>query len=596
MPRRTPDKLLRVDLTAECVKSEAVPKKWLRRYVGGKGLGARYLYEELSPSADPLGSENALLFMLGPLSGVLPGEPRYAVITKSPLTGAFLDSYSGGEFAASLAGALGEHIGMLVTGRADTPVRIKIEDGTATIAPASDLWGADTVEVCASVDAPVACIGLAGEHRVKYATIASDAGEHHAGRGGAGAVMGAKRLKAIVARGNCPDALSLLRKKYADEFRDANVGHWQAASGTLESVDFANEVGVLSTRGWQEGRFEGTDDIGIEAAKAAAYERERDDDAVPGGFRVETDEGKHVPRGANAMSLGAGLGIDEFDSVAVLGETCDRLGVDVISGGSAVAWAIRASQEDIIERDLRFGDPGGARALIKEIARRETPFGDALADGVRVAASSFGGDDLVPTVKAMEVPPYDPRGAKGMALAYATSDRGGCHRRARPVETEVFREEELSDVDRVRRIIAEQNARSILWSLIIDDFVGEVLWSDLGAEWLSAVGHDYTVSELWTVGERIWTLIRLFNVREGFSRSDDAIPTMFTEPLSKGPSDGKALNSGEFEAMLEQYYAERGWSEKGRPTWALLERLDLVDTVDGETPIALHRVRPLDDS
>ncbi|WP_227356369.1 aldehyde ferredoxin oxidoreductase family protein [Haladaptatus salinisoli] len=595
MPRRPFDRVLRVDLTAERVESEAVPEKWLRRYVGGKGVGARYLYEELSAGADPLGPENVLLFVRGPLSGALPGEPRYAAVTKSPLTGAFLDSYGGGEFAAGLAGALGEHVGVLVTGRAERPVKLEVEDGAATISSAEDLWGADAVEACGVDDAPVACVGPAGEHRVAYATIASDGGEHHAGRGGAGAVMGAKRLKAVVARGDRPDDLRALREEYAERFRNADVGRWQAASGTLESVDFADEVGVLSTRGWQEGRFDGTEDIGIEAARAAARERERDDDAVPGGFRVETDEGEHVPRGANAMSLGAGLGIDEFDGVAVLGGTCDRLGVDVISAGSAVAWAIRASQEGIVERDLRFGDPDGARALIEEIARRETPLGDALADGVSAAAASFGGDDLVPTVKAMEVPPYDPRGAKGMALAYATSDRGGCHRRARPVETEVFRGEEPSDADRVRGVIAEQNARSVLWSLIIDDFVGEVLRSDLGAEWLSAVGYDYEASDLRTVGERIWTLVRLFNVREGFSRADDGLPAVFTEPLTGGPADGEALDPDAFEATLERYYAERGWGEEGRPARALLERLDLADAVDDATGVASEPVGPPND-
>lgn len=586
----TPDRMLRVNLSTGTVESEQVPAHWLRRFVGGKGIGARYLYEELDAGTDPLGPNNALLFMTGPLSGLLPGEPRYAAVTKSPLTGAFLDSYSGGEFAASFTGALGDHLGLLVNGCAAEPAIIELEDGDATVTPAEDLWGRDAVDTCdAFPDAAVACVGSAGEHRVGFATIASDGAEHHAGRGGAGAVMGAKRLKAVVANGDRPDELPDLRAEYADRYQENDVGKWQRASGTLETVDFANEVGILSTRGWQEGQFEETDNIGIEAAHEVANEREHDDDTLPGGFRIETENGTYVPRGATAMSLGAELGVDEFDAMTILGETCDRLGVDVISVGNVVAWAIRASQNDVIDRELDFGDAEAARTLIEEIATRATPLGDVLADGVAAAVSAFGGENLIPTVKAMELPAYDPRGSMGMALAYATSDRGGCHRRARPVETEVF-SKEWTDEDRVRIVVTEQNVRSVLWSLIADDFMGEVLWEDLGAEWLAAVGREYDSSALWTVGERVWTLIRLFNVREGFSKEEDALPDVFTKPLSGGPTDGHSIDPAAFESLRERYYVARGWSDSGRPTRALLDRLDLTAAVDDQTPVADHSI------
>lgn len=601
MGSATIDRLLRVDLSAATVESEPVPERWTRRFVGGKGLGARYLYEELRPGADPLSPENVLLFMCGPLTGYLPDEPRWAAVTKSPLTGAFLDSYAGGDFAAALAGALDDHVGMLVTGRADEPTVIDMEDGDATLCRRPDLWGTDTAETCATVaDAPVACVGPGGERRVRYATIATDGGDHHAGRGGAGAVMGAKRLKAVVAHGDPPadDDLAPLRTAYEQRYREDDVGRWRAASGTLESVDFADEVGALATRGWQQRRFEGAADVGIEAARAAASEREREDDPVPGGFRVETDDGEHVPRGASAMSLGAGLGVDEFDAVVVLGETCDRLGVDVISAGSAVAWAVRASQEGHVDRDLSFGDPDRARALIEEVATRSTPLGDALADGVDSAAATFGGGDLVPTVKAMELPAYDPRGSVGMALAYATSDRGGCHRRARPVEEEVFARGEWTDADRVRVVVEAQDARAVLWSLIADDFGGEVLRHDLGAEWLAAIGREYDPETLWTVGERVWTLTRLFNVREGMSRTDDELPTVLTEPAaafsdadrtdspSGDPTVSGGIDPATFDDLLDRYYAARGWSDEGVPTAACLDRLDLRRVVDDATPTA----------
>ena len=577
-----PTRLLRVDLDDETVESQQVPDEWRRRFVGGKGLGARYLYDELDAGVDPLGGENALLFVLGPLSGVLPGDPRYAVVTKSPLTGAFLDSYGGGTFPERLVGALGDHLGVLVTGVADRPVRLDVADGTARIRPAEDLWGEDTRATdTAFPDASVACIGPAGERLVRYATIASDGGEHQAGRGGAGAVMGSKRLKAVVARGRPPDALQELRDRLTDRFTDDERNEWYLSSETLETVDFADEIGALATRGWQEREFDGADGIGIEAARSAASERERRDDPIPGGFRVETDAGESVPRGATPMSLGAGLGIDDFDAVAALGETCDRLGIDVISAGTAVAWAIRADVAADLGRDLDFGDPDDARRLLEDIAARETELGDALADGVARAARQYGGGDLVPTVKGMALPAYDPRGAVGMALAYATSDRGACHRRALPVETEALSGEAWTAADTARLVAHEQDVRSLLWSLVADDFVGRSLRETLGAEWLRAAGVDFTPEELLRTGERIWTLTRLFNLREGFSRDDDSVPGLL---LATDPGVDGRLDEATFETMLDAYYATRGWDARGRPTRATLDAVGLADVVDGTTP------------
>ncbi|CQR52101.1 MULTISPECIES: aldehyde ferredoxin oxidoreductase family protein [Haloferax] len=569
-----PDRLLTVDLSSGSVESTPIPDEWRQRYLGGKGLGARYLYDELDAGVDPLGDENALLFMLGPLSGYLPGESRYAAITKSPLTGCFLDSYAGGEFPDSLAGALGPHMGLLVTGVASDPVTLVIEGGDATIAPA-ETWGADTVETArAFPDASVACIGPAGEHHIAYATIASDEGEHHAGRGGAGAVMGSKRLKAVVARGEPPEGFDDLREAYAAKYRETATGRWLRASGTVETIDFANEIGALSTRGWRDGHLEQTDELGITAVEDSAVGREYADTAAPGGFRVPTDEGDHVPRGATAMTLGAGLDIHDFDAVAELGQTCDRLGMDLISAGSAVAWTINADAAGVLDRPLSFGDADGARALLREIANRTTDLGDALADGVDAAASRYGGRELVPTVKSMELPAYDPRGAQSMALAYATSDRGACHRRARPIEREAFDGEWGADRT-AEAVVREQDRRSVLWSLIADDFFGDAL-DDLGRAWLESVGLE-PAGELATVGERIWNVTRLFNVREGISRADDALPATLQEPLERGPRAGAVVDRDDFDSMLDAYYSRRGWATDGVPTAQTIDRLDLTE-------------------
>ena len=606
-----PDRILRVDLSARRIDSEPVPEGWLERYVGGKGLGARYLYAAGS-GIDPESPANPLAFMTGPLTGYTPGEQRYAAITKSPLTGAFLDSYGGGTFPGRLAASLGPHLGVLVAGVADEPVVLSVSGGEATIESAGGLWGLDTAATNDRFpDAAVACIGPAGENTVRYATIASDGGDHQAGRGGAGAVMGSKRLKAVVARDPPPEPsgrLATLRERDGRAFADSDAGRWLAASDTLETVDFANEAGVLPTRGWQERRFEGADAIGIERATEHATGREREDDPVPGGFRIPGDDGgtgtadgrstedghdagapaDSVPRGATPIVLGAGLGIDDFDAVAALGGVCDRLGMDVISAGNAVAWAVRAGGAGLIDREVAFGDERAARSLIEEIARRETRLGDALADGVAAAAGRFGGDDLVPTVKRMELSSYDPRGAVSMALAYATSDRGACHRRARPVEADAVgsRSRDLDDV--AAAVAAEQDRRAALWCLVADDFLEDVFDPAVAAEWLAARGDERDPADLAALGERVWTLTRLYNVREGFDRDDDALPAAIARSETgnddeRGPADSPdGIDPEAFESLLDRYYAVREWDETGRPTADLLDRLDLRELAEGD--------------
>jgi aldehyde:ferredoxin oxidoreductase len=592
MPDAPAPGVLHVDLTDGTVEREEIPSGWMTAYVGGKGLGARYLYERLDPGTDPLAPGNALLFMVGPLTGYLPGDQRWAAVTRSPLTGAVLDSYGGGAFAGDLARSLGPLSGVAVTGRAPDPRVLVVENGEGRLRPAGDLWGRDVAATTAALEGSVAAVGPAGENRVHYATVATGGGAHHAGRGGAGAVMGAKGLKAVVARAGDsepPAELVRLRAEYERRYREDERGRWHAAGGTVESVDFADEAGLLATRGWQAGRFEGADDVGVEAVREAADSRERDG-AVPGDFRLDAGGDDQVPRGALGMSLGAGLGIDDFDAVAALGETCDRLGLDVISAGTAVAWAIRATDEGVlaVDRELSFGDPAAAESVLRAIATREEGLGDALADGVDAAADRVGGTDLVPTVKAMAAPGYDPRASPATALAYATSDRGACHRRSLPAEAEAFRGETWNDADRVDLVVAEQTTSSVLWSLVADDFAGVALRADLGAEWLETVDAPAPTDpgDLARAGERIWTLTRLFNVREGFDATDDRLPAAFTRPLEGGPACGRSIDRERFRSLRRRYYAARGWSSGGIPTRALLRRLDLLDVVDDATPVA----------
>ncbi|NUE02818.1 aldehyde ferredoxin oxidoreductase [Halorubraceae archaeon YAN] len=591
MTNRSRDHLLTVDLSTKSVERWKIPNRWCREYIGGKGLGARYLYEALSPGTDPLGPANAIGFVVGPLSGYLPGQSRFAVITKSPLTGAFLDSYSGGSFADRLAGSLDDCLGMFVTGQADHPVQIAVSGGTATIEPA-ETWGMDTANTDSNAPAAATtCIGPAGENQVMYATIAADGGDHHAGRGGAGAVMGSKQLKAVLALDGPPEIppnVAPLKEALLETYESHDTGTWHASGGTMESIDFANTVGHLATEGWQRDRFADVADLGIAAVQTAAKTREQTETEteLPGDFYFETDDGGVVLRGAAPMTLGAGLGIYELETVTALGEQCDLLGVDVIDTGNAVAWAIRAAEEGVIETDLSFGDATGASELIDAIATRDRSpnprwpdnLPTTLADGIDAAANAYGGNDLIPTVKSMALPSYDPRGAAGMALAYATSDRGACHRRARPIETEALAAETWSVAKTIEFVIGAQTVRSVLWSLVIDDFVGEALWETLGSDWLSAIGYDYTQPDLLEVGERIWTLVRLFNAREGFDRADDRLPPILTSPANDATPE-RIVDPERFGLLLDGYYAARGWDADGIPTADTIARLTLSDVI-----------------
>ncbi|TKX86543.1 aldehyde ferredoxin oxidoreductase, partial [Halorubrum sp. SS5] len=438
-------------------------------------------------------------------------------------------------------------------------------------------------------------------------------GDHHAGRGGAGAVMGSKRLKAVVARDPppaVPDDLAALRDRDAAAYGRDPTGEWQAAGETVETVDYADEVGILAAEGWTATGFDGADDIGVEAALERATGREGEDQTVSGGFRIDTPDGEVVPRGAAPITLGAGLGIDDFDRVVELCGLCDRLGLDVIGAGNAVAWAVRAGEAGVVDCPVSFGDADGAERLLESIATREPSSGlavdpdlpDALADGIDAAVDRFGGAALVPTVKSMALPGFDPRAAVGVALAYATSDRGACHRRARPQDTEPLARPDRSPADQVRDVVGEQNARSVLWSLVVDDFVGEAVWADLGAEWLAAVDHpavdpagrdnddaDDPVDALARTGERIWTLARLFNAREGFDRADDALP----EPLRTPAADGTpGVDADAFGRLLDRYYAARGWGERGLPTPETLDRLGLAGVADDATPLDERPIDP----
>ncbi len=595
-------KLLRVNLTERTVETEEVSSALRDRFVSGKGLGAALLLEELEPGVDPLSPENQLYFLFGPLTGYAPGTSRYAAVTKSPLTGTFVDSYSGGHFPAMVRYALPEYLGIAVEGRADEPVTLRITDEEVTIDDASDLWGLDTKATARHFSGrktKTACIGPAGENEVKFATITSDEGTHHAGRGGVGAVMGSKKLKAVVATGTSPPTapdVGELKVEHTQRLGTSDEVSWARNGGTQLIVDWAQEVGTLPSHNWSKGTIPDVDELNIDAFSAGhvgtdscfgcpvacGHVVDFEDSGTEGAFPgASVDWG---PEYETIGMMGANTDITDVTAVTELANLADTLGMDTISLGNVLSWLMEVTEAGLVDSGLEWGDADSAARVIERIAHREG-IGHGLAEGVAGAAERLcdghpDAREAAVEVKGMELPAYEPRASYGMALAYATADRGGCHQRAWPIGTDAFGgERDPFDVEgHAAVVVDEQDENALTFSMVACDFTAYDY--DRAGEWLNALGYDLDREDLETIGERAWNATRLFNLREGVGREDDAMPERFTRPLEAGgPADGNAISEAQFETMLDEYYELRGWTEEGVPTSETVERLDLEDLV-----------------
>lgn len=581
--------MARVNLTEGTIGYEPVGAGWARGFIGGKGLGAAYLFAELETGINPLAPDNKLLFMLGPLTGVAPGMSRYAIVTKSPLTGAFLDTYAGGHFPAELRFALPDCMGIIVEGRSSDMVYLRVENGEVAIEPGEHLRAKTTAEVERLFGGyKVASIGPAGENLVRFACVTNDTGRN-AGRGGAGAVMGSKNLKAIVARGKGPallDGIRKLQRKHNQRLASGDPAvEWLGRAGTTTLVQMCNEAGILPTENWTRGGFEGAAGIDADAMLANLESRSScylcpvachmNTKARAGPFAGATSLG---PEYETLALAGSNTRVSDLGAVIRFNSLCDALGLDTISTGAVVAFAMECSRRGWIGDNIPFGDGAALVDLAGRIARREG-IGDVLAEGVARAARRIGGGCgcAAVHVKGMEVPGYDPRGTWGMALAYATSDRGACHLRAWPVGRDAFgKENPFTTEGKADVVIAEQNENSAEWCLIGCDFAAYPARD--AAEFLSTViGYDVSEEEYVKIGERVYNLTRLFNVREGFGRKDDIMPARFEKPL---PS-GRAIKREDFEKMLDEYYKKRGWAGDGVPTKQTVRRLGLDNLIVG---------------
>jgi aldehyde:ferredoxin oxidoreductase len=579
-------KVLRVNLSTGISSIEPLNKKWAEQYFGGRGLGAKYLYEELPKGVKALSPENKVIFATGPLTGtIVPCSGKLAVLSKSPATGGIVDSSIGGTFASNLKYA-GYDL-LIVEGKAKLPVYLEIENDRVEIHNADGLWGKginETEKILKSIHGvakAVLSIGPAGENLLPFACAGSD--NRQAGRGGIGAVMGSKNLKAIICSGtkglavaDMPGFLELVKKLMLEDTL-SGTNSWVYTTGTPMIVDMSNASGIFPTRNYQDGVFESAASINAEKVQNMKPEKKACFACALGCGNYVRYKGRGVegPEYETLALAGAGCGISDLEAIIQFNAECDDLGLDTISTGNVLGFAMEMTEKGIKDFGIKFGDVAGFLTIPRLIALKKG-IGQELSLGVKQLSRKYGGTEFAMQVKGLEIPGYDPRGSWGMGLAYATASRGGCHMSAWPVADEAFGKVNPFTIEgKAQLVISGQNINAIKFSLILCDF-----WA-LSLETMSQLmsclfARDVSISELEKAGERIWNILRLFNVREGLDVKDDSLPErIFKDALKSGVTTGKVLPRDQFSIMLQEYYQLRGWNKKGIPLPEKLMQLNM---------------------
>jgi len=611
-------KILRVDLSNGTCMAEALNMAWANDYLGQRGLATKYLSEEVDPKCDPLGPDNKLIMVTGPLTGTMASTGgRYSVVTKSPLTGVVACSNSGGFIGAEMKNAGWDMI--IFEGKSPEPVYLYLENDRAELRSAADIWGksvweADEIlhKVHQDPQLRVACVGRSAEAGCLYAAVVNDL-HRAAGRSGVGTVMASKNLKAVAIRGtlgvgNIQDpkgfmeAVNAGKKVLAD---NAVTGQGLPTYGTQVLMNVINGMGALPTRNMREVQFEGAQKVSGEA-----MHEPRPGDGKPnlttnaGCFgctiacgRISTVEKGHFSvknkpeywgnsgglEYEAAWALGPDTGVDDLDALTYVNFLCNEDGLDPISFGSTVAAAMELFQAGAITTehtggiDLSFG---GAEALVRmaELTARGQGFGKDLGLGSKRLCEKYGMPELSMTVKAQEFPAYDPRGIQGMGLAYATSNRGACHLRGYTVASEVLgipvKTDPLATEGKAELVKAFQDATAAVDSSGLCVFT-TFAWSleNIAPQVDAACEGDWSVDRMLEVGERIWNLERDFNLRAGMTADQDTLPKrLLKEAANVGPAKGRV---NDLDKMLPEYYALRGWTVDGQITPETRERFGL---------------------
>ena len=581
------NKLMNIDLRENKTGREDLSDELLRSTLGGKGLAAHILLERNPPRVDPLSPDNLLILAWGPATDTkVWGGCRHGIFTKSPQTGGFTESYSGGK-AAEFMSRTGVDA-VVIDGAAKEPVWIEISEDGAGIHSAADLWGLDTYQTEDRLKAwikenrngagcGVVCIGPAGENLAVMAVAENDYWRS-AGRTGVGAVMGSKKIKALVFHGGAKrsvadDALLTgFAKEYARRSKDdAGVAAYKA-KGTPMMVDILNNAGAFPTRYWSKGRADHREMINAEAlhtrldVKANACRK----CFVACGRLATVKEGRHQglmiegPEYETIYSFGGLCEVREIEEIAYLNDVCDRLGLDTMSAGNLAGLTIEAVRQGKVAYDIDYGQVDRIAVLLEDIALRRG-IGDLLARGIRAAAAEWGMEDQAIHVKGLEPAGYDPRVLKGMGLAYGSSPRGACHLRATFYKPELAGMIPPDQIEGKAELFSDWEDRLIIFdTLILCRFYRDLYqWEDLRTMIKSLTGLDLDVERMRAIAGGISTITRKFNLREGLTPADDRLPKRFhSEPL---PETGLVISESDQEAMLADYYRIRGWAPDGRP-------------------------------
>jgi aldehyde:ferredoxin oxidoreductase len=583
-------KIVAIDLGTGVRESVAVDDATRRMFIGGRGLGVK-LYTDLFPAPiDPFAPENALIFMTGPLTGTMMTSGRYQVVSRSPLTGTICDSSSGGTFGAALKGAGLD--GLIIRGKAASPVYLHVRDGDVEVRDASGLWGLDTQQTQKKIQAELgskasaACIGPAGENLVLFAAVMNDK-DRAAGRGGMGAIMGSKNLKAIAASGGRPVEIAdpAAYKDISgriDRAVDKNpvTGKSLQVLGTSVLVNIINAHGMFPTENFRRGVFNDAEGTSGEKIAEALLERPSACYKCPIGCgrttRTKNKRGEG-PEYETVWAFGAHLGISDLAAITEANYACNELGLDTITMGSTIGCAMELCETGAWDAGFRWGDAGGLLGWVTDTAFRRG-VGAELGLGSKRLAAKCGRPELAMQVKGMEIPAYDPRGAQGMALSYATSSRGGCHMKAYMIAPEILGHpvflDRFSTAGKAELVALFQDISAVVDSAVLCRFLQFALGISTLTEMLRVVtGLDWSDEEVMNAGRRIYTLERLFNNRAGFGRGDDTLPPrFFHEEFQTGSSRHRLVD---LDGMLDEYYAARGWDRNGVPLPRTLADLGL---------------------
>ncbi len=591
-------KFLRVDLTRRKAVAQQYDSQLAHSFLGGRGFAIKILWDELKPGIDPLSPENKLVIAAGPLTGFpLVSSGKLVVAAKSPLTGGYGDGNIGTNATVQMRRA--GYDAIIIEGKAENPSLLLVENDKTEIIRAKNLWGQGTSETEKKVKrehgktAGVLTIGPGGENRVKFTNIVSQEGRA-GGRPGIGAVMGSKNLKVIAIKGSktipaadLDELKTIGSQTYKEILKKPNYDFWKR-QGTMATIEWSQENSVLPTQNFREGVFEKAADIGGFAMEKIKFLNRGcpNCNMTCGNVVKDADDEPSELDYENVAMLGSNIGLGDLRKVAALNRLADEYGIDTISLGNAIAFAMEASEKRLIDYRIDWGDYEEAKNLTRYIAYKRGP-GLLLSEGVRTAAAKLGGNSQkwAMHIKGLEITAYDCHAAPAMALAYSTAAAGAHHKDAWVISWEVKYGRDSYDEAKVDKVIELQRLRGGMFECLT---TCRLPWVEVGfeLEWYpkylkAATGLSLTMDEIYTIADRIYALIRAFWAREygnQWSKEMDTPPARwFEEPLTKGNFKGAKLDKEKYEAMLQLYYQKRGWDSRGVPTKTTLEKLGLQD-------------------